>query len=102
MVDEMIKDDPREIYEIPFPDELAGEIIEGIDLQMTVLDSLRITDAFAKNNELSEIQCKVLNESLEELNIIINNIDETYRSFFIRVRIAVRHVLSYFMSNQRG
>ncbi|MCA9406290.1 MAG: hypothetical protein KC684_07130 [Candidatus Omnitrophica bacterium] len=91
--------DKREIYDIPFPEELSGEVVEGIDIQMVASDSLRLIDAFCKKATLSDIQLKVLKESAQELETIILNIDDLYKPYFGRIRQAVENILKQIKSN---
>ena len=87
------KKDPRTVYELPFPDELSGVIIEGIDVHILAADSLRIADYFAKHNELTATQLAVLKQNSEELKVILPHLKAEVRGYFEKVGELVNDLL---------
>ena len=68
----------KSIYDWPFPDDLFGQTIDGIDVAMLASDSLRLMAAYAQQSELSDIQKKVLRHCGEELKQILPHLSGYY------------------------
>lgn len=84
----------KEIYELKFPDELYGAVIDGIDVTILSLDTLRLIQAFAKQEgNLSEIQWRVLRQYHEELQTIIPKLDDLPQKYFQRIYGGIQDVL---------
>lgn len=92
----MIIDDPyagKEIYDLKFPDELYGAVIDGIDVTILSLDTLRLIQAFAKQEgNLSEIQWRILRQCHEELQMIIPQLEGPAQEYFSRLHGGVMNV----------
>ena len=86
--------DQKEIFEVPFPDELYGVVIEGIDLTILSLDSVRLVHAYARQDgELSEIQVEVLYQCDRELKLILPKVDGVEKKYLRRVWDEVGEVI---------
>lgn len=84
----------EEIYKFRIPEEIYGQVIDGIDLQILSSDSVRIIEAYIKQEgELSEIQKKVLRQCERELQIIIQKTQGEIRFYFNQVQEGVRNVI---------
>lgn len=94
----MIIDDPyagKEIYDLKFPDELYGAVIDGIDVTILSLDTLRLIQAFAKQEgNLSETQWRVLRQCDRELKCIIPQLEGPARKYFERLLHGVEDVVN--------
>jgi hypothetical protein len=94
----MIQEDDytgKDIYQLTFPEEVYGEVIEGIDLTILNLDSLRLIHAYAEQEgELSDIQWRVLRQCDEELRGVVHRIEGYAGKYFKRLHHAVREVLA--------
>ncbi|MCR4337171.1 MAG: hypothetical protein NUV91_05130 [Candidatus Omnitrophica bacterium] len=76
----------KEIYDLKFPDELYGAVIDGIDVTILSSDTLRLIQAYAKQGgELSEIQRQVLRQCEEELRIVIPQVEGRGKKYFQRL-----------------
>ncbi len=84
----------KEINELQFPDELYGVVIEGIDVQILALDSLRILDYYAKNHELSEIQLSVLKSNHKDLKVILSHLTGSPQGYFKKIEERVTDLLN--------
>ena len=72
----------KAIYDWPFPEELYGQTIEGIDVAILSSDSLRIMAAFAQHGELSDIQKKVFHRCREELKEVCPHLNGYAKEYF--------------------
>jgi len=86
--------DIDQIFEMPFPIELSGEVIDGISVEMLTSDSLRLIDAFNKQSQLTNIQTKVLKQCSEELHIITKKVEKTHKSYFCAINHAINDICS--------
>jgi hypothetical protein len=84
----------KEIYELKFPDELYGAVIDNIDVTILALDSIRLIEAYAKQGgELSEIQWQVLRQCDDELQTIAPQLQGYPRGYFHRLHQALKETL---------
>jgi hypothetical protein len=85
----------KAIYDWPFPEEVFGHTIEGIDVAILSSDSLRIMAAFAKNGELSEIQLRVFRRCREELKEILPHLNGYSKEYFQKLSHEVEKTFSH-------
>ncbi len=85
----------EEIYKFRIPEEIYGEVIDGIDLQILSSDSVRIIEAYIKQEgQLSEIQKRVLNQCERELAIVIPKVGQKVQIYFVKLQSGVKDILS--------
>ncbi len=85
----------RELYELPFPDDMYGAAIDGVDITVLSLDSLRIIEAYAREGQLAEIQWKVLRQCRQELELVVPKMDGYAQTYFSRIRDHVTDILKH-------
>jgi hypothetical protein len=84
----------KDIYQLKFPEELFGAVIDGIDLTILSLDSIRLIDACAKQGgELSEIQWQVLRQCDAELQAVISQLESSAQKYFQRLHGGIADAL---------
>ncbi len=84
----------KEIYEFKFPDELYGVIIDGIDVTILSLDSIRLIEAYAKQGgDLSDVQWQVLRQCRAEVQAIIPKLDGLAQKYFQRICGSIQDVM---------
>lgn len=85
----------EEIYKFRIPEEIYGEVIDGIDLQILSSDSVRIIEAYIKQEgALSEIQKRVLHQCERELDLVIKKTGGKAKIYFVHLRGGVRDVIA--------
>jgi hypothetical protein len=85
----------EEIYKFRIPEEIYGEVIDGIDLQILSSDSVRIIEAYIKQEgELSEIQKRVLHQCEQELKIVTLKTSGQAQIYFMKLQVGVKDILS--------
>jgi len=80
------------IFELHFPEELAGVDIEGVDVQMLALDALRLLHYFAHESDFTPEQYRVLQEIASDLPKVIKGVDEEHKKYFRKLAHAVQEV----------
>lgn len=83
----------KAIYDWPFPEEMYGQVIEGIDVAILSADSLRIMAALAQTCELSAIQLKVFRRCREELLEVVPHLSAYAREYFVKLLEEVEQTL---------
>ncbi|MCB9771283.1 MAG: hypothetical protein H6754_01840 [Candidatus Omnitrophica bacterium] len=84
----------EENYKFNIPDEIYGQVIDGIDLQILSSDSVRIIEAYVKQEgELSEIQERVLHQCERELQVVILKTEGKLREYFKQVLHGIMDVI---------
>jgi len=79
---------------MPFPDDLSGAVIKGVDVQILAADTLRIADYFAKHQELSEIQSAVLKENTKDLELILPALTGYPLEYFLKIKNLISELTS--------
>lgn len=83
-----------EIYKFRIPEELYGQVLDGIDLQILSSDSVRLIEAYInQEGELSDIQKRVLLQCARELAAVIPKTDGKIKEYFLQVERAVAGVI---------
>lgn len=81
-------------YKFNIPEEAYGQVIEGIDLQILSSDSVRLIEAYVKQEgELSEIQVKVLYLCEADLQAVIPKVSPPLKDYFMRLHLGVLDVI---------
>ncbi len=81
-------------YKFNIPEEAYGQVVEGIDLQILSSDSVRLIEAYVKQEgELSEIQVKVLHLCELDLQAVIHNVNPSLKDYFMRLHLGVIDVI---------
>jgi len=84
----------EENYKFNIPEEIYGQVIEGIDLQILSSDSVRIIEAYVKQEgELSDIQIRVLNQCENELEKVLQKSEGNIAKYFAQLQHGVKDVL---------
>ncbi len=84
----------EDIYKFRIPEELYGQVIDGIDLQILSSDSVRLIEAYInQEGELSDIQKRVLLQCARELAGVIPKTDGDIKKYFVQVQQAVAGVI---------
>ncbi len=85
----------EEIYKFCIPEEIYGEVIDGIDLQILSSDSVRIIEAYIKQEgQLSDIQKRVLRQCEQELKIVTLKTSGQIQIYFTKLQVGVRDILN--------
>ena len=84
------------IYELIFPEELAGVDIDGIDVQMLALDALRLLSYFARESNFTPRQYEVLLEIESDLPKVIKGVDAQHKNYFKKMQKSVHEALSVY------
>lgn len=85
----------EEIYKFRIPEEIYGQVIDGIDLQILSSDSVRIIEAYIKQEgELSDIQKKVLRQCSGELEIVVSKTEGNIKNYFVKLDRGVRDLIA--------
>ncbi len=85
----------EEIYKFRIPEEIYGEVIDGIDLQILSSDSVRIIEAYIKQEgELSEIQKRVLRQCERELKTVIPKTAGQIQIYFTKLQTGVGDIIN--------
>ncbi len=80
-------------YKFNIPEDIYGQVIDGIDLQILSSDSVRIIEAYVKQEELSEIQERVLHQCDRELEVVIKKTGEKTNRYFLQLQEGIRDVI---------
>ena len=84
----------EEIYKFRIPEEIYGEVIDGIDLQILSSDSVRIIEAYIKQEgQLSEIQKRVLHQCEQELKIVTLKTSGQTQIYFMKLQVGVGDII---------
>ncbi len=84
----------EEIYKFRIPEEIYGEVIDGIDLQILSSDSVRIIEAYIKQEgQLSEIQKRVLHQCERELKAVIPKTAGEIQIYFTKLQSGVEDII---------
>lgn len=81
------------IYELVFPEELSGEEVAGVDVQMLALDAIRLVDYFTREAQLSEEQYEVLIEINNDLPKILDGLQGEHLNYFKKIQDAITEVV---------
>lgn len=81
-------------YKFNIPEEIYGQVIDGIDLQILGSDSVRIIEAYVKQEgELSEIQTRILHLCERELSVVIPKTEGQSQRYFVQLHDGVLDVI---------
>ena len=81
-------------YKFNIPEEAYGQVVEGVDLQILSSDSVRIIEAYVKQEgELSEIQIRVLHQCELDLQAVIPKVSPALRNYFMHLHLGVLDVI---------
>ncbi len=84
----------EENYKFNVPEEIYGNIIDGIDLTILGSDSVRLIEAYVKQEgELSEIQQEILKQCDAELKFIISKVDGSIKKYFQNLHGGIKDVI---------
>lgn len=84
----------EENYKFNVPEEIYGVIVDGIDLTILGSDSVRLIEAYVKQEgELSAIQKKFLKQCDAELKLIINKVDGSTKKYFENLHGGIKDVI---------
>ncbi len=81
-------------YKFNIPEEIYGQVIDGIDLQILGSDSVRIIEAYVKQEgELSEIQTRILHLCERELQDVMRKTDGKVQIYFTKLHSGISDVI---------
>lgn len=84
----------EEIYKFRIPEEIYGQVIDGIDLQILSSDSVRLIEAYInQEGELSDIQRRVLLQCARELAVVISKTQGQVQIYFTKVHCGVDDIV---------
>ena len=93
-MDELIKNFHDHIA-APFPKNLTGEEIEGIDLVLLDSESAATIDKYITHRRyLSEEEIKTANRCNEELEIVIGKLEGTNKDYFTSLYSIIQEILT--------
>lgn len=97
-----IKDKYDEFLKLPFPDDLKGVEILGIELILLDSDSAGLIDKFISNKgHLNQSDFMILKECFNDLKTVVKELKGNNRTYFSFILNMIHQTIDYLKTNNR-